>query len=352
MTMTTIARRITGGVDTHLEIHVAAALDQRGAMLGVKSFETTPAGYRALLSWLRRFGELELVGIEGTGSYGAGLTRHLHNHDVAVVEVDRPNRQRRRRRGKSDPKDAIAAARAAQGGEAKGFAKTRDGNVESMRVLRVARSSARRGRTQALNQIRSLISTAPDELRGELSELSIYRVLERCSAYRPATKRDVVSITKRTLKMLAQRALDLEDEVREIDRILKYLVTETAPELCAVVGVGTDVASALLVAASDNPERLKGESTFAHLCGASPIDASSGKNERHRLNRGGDRSANSALWHIVLTRMVCDPRTQHYIERRMKEGRTKKEAIRCLKRYVAREVYGQLPRRQFALDSP
>ncbi|MGA9078119.1 MAG: IS110 family transposase [Acidimicrobiales bacterium] len=350
--MTTIAPRITVGVDTHLDVHVAAALDDRGSLLGVESFPTTPAGYRELLGWLQGFGEVELVGIEGTGSYGAGLTRHLLERGLWVVEVDRPNRQRRRRRGKSDPEDAIAAARAAQGGEAKGLAKTRDGNVESMRVLRVARSSARRGRTRAINQMRSLISTAPDSLRSELRELSIYQVLERASAYRPATGRDVVSLTKRTLKMLAKRAIALEEEVREIDAILKTLVAETAPELVAVIGVGTDVASALLVAAGDNPERLKNEATFAHLCGVSPIDASSGKNERHRLNRGGDRSANSALCHIVLTRMVCDPRTQRYIERRMKEGRTKKEAVRCLKRYVAREVFAQLPRRQVALDSP
>jgi transposase len=350
--MTTIARSITGGVDTHLDVHVAAALDERGALLGVKSFPTTPAGYRQLLDWLESFGTVELVGVEGTGSYGAGLTRHLHSHDIRVVEVDRPNRQRRRRRGKSDPEDAVSAARAAQGGEATGLAKTRDGNVESMRVLRIARSSARRGRTVALNQMRSIISTAPDSLRSELRDLSIYQVLTLTAAYRPAAGRDVVSLTKRTLKMLAKRAIAFEEEVKEIDSVLKALVAETAPELNAVIGVGTDVASALLVAAGDNPERLKSEATFAHLCGVSPIDASSGKQERHRFNSGGDRQANSALWHIVFTRMVCDPRTQRYIERRMKEGRTKKEAIRCLKRYVAREVFAQLPRRQFAIDSP
>lgn len=350
--MTTIARTITGGVDTHLDVHVAAALDERGALLGVESFPTTPVGYRQLLGWLEALGTVELVGVEGTGSYGAGLTRHLHDHDIHVVEVDRPNRQRRRRRGKSDPEDAVSAARAAQGGEATGLAKTRDGNVEAMRVLRIARSSARRGRTVVLNQIRSIISTAPDCLRSELRDLSIYQVLTLTASYRPGTKRDITSLTKKTLKMLAQRAIALEEEVKEIDVILKALVAETAPELNAVIGVGTDVASALLVAAGDNPERLKSEATFAHLCGVSPIDASSGKNERHRLNRGGDRQANAALWHIVLTRMVCDPRTRDYIERRMKEGRTKKEAVRCLKRYVAREVFAQLPRRQFALDSP
>ncbi len=350
--MTTIARRITGGVDTHLDVHVAAALDERGAQLGVQSFAATAAGYRDLLDWLEAFGTLELIGVEGTGSYGAGLTRHLLSHQVGVVEVDRPNRQRRRRTGKSDPHDAVAAARAAQGGDATGSAKTRDGNVEAMRVLRVARRSARGSRTQAINQMRSLISTAPDELRAELRDLSIYKVLTVASAYRHTGRTDVTTLTKLTLRTLARRALSLEEEVKEIDRLLKTLVAETAPELNAVDGVGTDVASAILVAAGDNPERLKSESTFAKLCGVSPLDASSGKQQRHRLNRSGDRQANSALWHIVFTRMVNDPKTQHYIERRMKEGRSKKEAIRCLKRYVAREVFAALPRSQFALDSP
>jgi len=352
MTMTTIARRITGGVDTHLDVHVAAALDERGALLGVESFSTTAAGYGRLLRWLESFGTLELVGVEGTGSYGAGLTRHLHAEGIAVVEVDRPNRQRRRRKGKSDPQDAVSAARSAQGGDATGLAKTRDGNVEAMRVLRVVRFSARRSRTQAINQIRSLVSTAPEELRAELRGLSIYKVLTLTSAYRHTGRTDVTTLTKLALRTLARRALALEAEVKEIDALLKDLVAETAPELCAVDGVGTDVASAILVAAGDNPERLKNEATFAKLCGVSPLDASSGKHERHRLNRTGDRQANSALWHIVLTRMVSDPNTRRYIERRMKDGRTKKEAIRRLKRYVAREVFAALPRSQFALDSP
>jgi transposase len=352
MTMTTIARRITGGVDTHLDVHVAAALDERGALLGIESFPTTTAGYRTLLHWLESFGALELVGVEGTGSYGSGLTRHLLTHDVAVVEVDRPNRQRRRRTGKSDPADAVAAARAAQGGDATGSAKARDGNVESMRVLRVARLSARRSRTQAINQMRSLISTAPDELRTELRDLSIYQVLTITSAYRHTGRTDVMTLTKLALRTLARRALSLEEEVKEIDAVLRKLLAETAPELLAVDGVGTDVGTAILVAAGDNPERLKTEATFAKLCGVSPLDASSGKQERHRLNRSGDRQANSALWHIVFTRMVNDPRTKHYIERRIKDGRTKKEAVRCLKRYVAREVFAALPRSEFALDTP
>ena len=341
--MTTLARSVTGGVDTHLDVHVAAALDEKGTLLGVEYFETTRAGYKKLLAWFENFGPVVLVGVEGTSSYGAGLTRHLHAEGVAVVEVDRPNRQRRRRKGKSDPEDAISAARAAFSGDACGAAQTQDGNVEAIRVIRLARLSARRSRTLALNQMRSLISTAPDPVRDELRHLSVPRMLERAASYRPGTKTDVVSLTKWTLRSLARRAIELEEEIREYDAVLKDLVHETAPELVGTLGIGTDSAAALLVAAGDNPHRLRNEAAFAHLCGASPIDASSGKRERHRLNRSGDRQANSALWHIALTRSVYDPRTVEYLERRMKDGLTKKEAYRCLKRYIAREVYGLLP---------
>jgi len=336
--------RITGGVDTHLDIHVAAALDERGGLLGVESFETTPTGYAELLDWMSSFGHVELVGVEGTGSYGAGLCRHLQGRSVRVVEVDRPNRQRRRRRGKSDPQDAISAARSAQSGDSTGEAKTRDGNVETMRVLRIARTSARKAKNQALNQMRSVISTAPDEIRSELRGLSTYRVVERASSYRPAGRTDLINGTKHTLKVLAKRVAGLVEEITEIDAMLAELVEATAPELSARQGFGPETTSAVLVAAGDNPQRLRSEASFAHLCGVSPVDASSGKQERHRLNRGGDRQANSALWQVTMTRMVYDPRTRDYIERRMKEGLTKREAMRCLKRYIAREVYHHLPR--------
>jgi transposase len=216
-------------------------------------------------------------------------------------------------------------------------------SVEAIRVIRLARTSARQARTQALNQMRSIISTAPDAIRDELRHLSVAHLLERAVSYRPGVRRDVASLTKWTLRALARRAIELEEEIAQCDELLEPLVAKTAPDLVAAVGVGTDTAAALLVAAGDNPHRLRNEAAFAHLCGTSPIDASSGKHERHRLNRSGDRQANSALWHIVITRMVYDPRTTAYIERRMKEGLSKKEAFRCLKRYIAREVYGLLP---------
>ena len=342
--MTTLPDRITAGVDTHLDVHVAAALDAIGGLLGVESFPANAVGYRRLLGWLQSFGPVVLVGVEGTGSYGAGLTRHLHDKGVRVVEVDRPNRQERRRAGKSDPLDAIEAARAALSGRAKGQAKSRNGSVEAIRVLRVARSSARKDRVRALNQLRSLISTAPEELRSELGGLSIFRLVNKAAGLRPNGRTDVVNATKLAIRSLARRVRDIDAELADIDAVLHPLVAETAPDLMTRPGLGPDTAGALLVAAGDNPDRLHNERTFAHLCGASPLDASSGKQLRHRLNRGGDRQANAALWRIVLVRMSADPKTQRYIERRCKEGLTKTEAMRCLKRYVAREVFYYLPR--------
>jgi transposase len=348
MAMTSLADQITGGVDTHLDVHVAAALDQLGALLGTASFPATSRGYRQLLRWLRGFGDVVLVGVEGTGSYGAGLTRHLHGQGVAVVEVDRPNRQNRRRRGKSDTVDAVAAARAAQSGAAQGEAKTRTGNVESMRVLRLVKLSARKSKTMALNQMRSIVATGPEVLRRGMRDLPAAQLVTHAAALRPGDVLDPLTSTKLALRQLARRIQGLDAEIAEINTLIEPLVTVTAPELLACHGVGPDVAAALLIAAGDNPDRLRSERSFAHLCGVAPLDASSGKQERHRLSRAGDRQANSALWRIVMTRIVYDPRTQIYIDRRMKEGLSKREAMRCLKRYVAREVFELLPRERAA----
>jgi transposase len=335
--------QITGGVDTHLDVHVAAALDDHGGLLGTASFATTPQGYDALCEWLGSFGDVVLVGVEGTGSYGAGLTRLLHGAGIKVVEVDRPNRQRRRRSGKSDTHDAISAARAAFAGDALGVPKTRDGNVEAIRVLRLARTSATRDRTRALNQMRSLVSTAPDELRTQLRGLTIPKLLRFAAGFRPAGRTDVTSATRLALKTFARRVAELDEEIHALDGVLTSLVAETAPEMIEQVGVGTDTAGALLVAVGENSNRIRNERSFARLCGAAPLDASSGKQQRHRLSRAGDRQANSALWRIVITRLSHDPDTRQYLKRRCAEGKTKTEAIRCLKRYVARELYAYLP---------
>ena len=343
-TMAETARHVTAGADTHRDQHVVAALDERGAELGVRSFPTTPAGHRALLAWLRRFGAVERVGVEGTGSYGAGLARFLHAEGVTVVEVNRPNRQLRRSHGKSDPVDAVAAARAAQSGQATGAAKTRDGAVEAIRALRVARRSASRGRSTAINQMRALLVSGPDDLRETLRGSTVSKLVTTAARFRPADPTTAAGATRFALRELARRVQSLEAECERLDALLESLVSATAPELVASYGVGTDTAGALLVSAGDNPERLRSEAAFAHLCGVAPIDASSGLTTRKRLNRGGDRSANHALWRIVMVRMVHDARTRTYVARRTAEGRSKREIIRSLKRYVARELYRWLPR--------
>jgi len=340
--MADLSALITGGVDTHKDLHVAAALDGVGKLLGTGSFPTTTAGYRALLAWLRGFGTVVAVGVEGTGSWGAGLARHLASEDVKVLEVNRPNRQHRRRRGKSDPADAEAAARAVLAEQAAGIPKSTNGVIESVRLLRLARRSAVKGRTQAANQIHSVIDTAPEELRAQLIGLAATARITRCARLRPTDVATPLGAAKLALLSLARRWSALNDEIEMLAGELARLVAIAAPTLMAVKGVGTDVAGALLSAAGDNPERLRSEASFAALCGASPIDASSGRNQRHRLNRGGDRQANSALYTVVLNRLTWDDRTTAYMARRTAEGKSKREVIRCLKRYVARELYREI----------
>jgi len=343
--MTRVAdRMVVGGVDTHKEIHVAAAVDGTGRILGTKEFPTTSAGHKAMLRWWARKGRLLRVGVEGTGAWGAGLARFLAAQGVDVVEVDRPNRQVRRRRGKSDPVDAEAAARAALSGEASGAPKARNGNVEMIRALRVARRSAVKARAQAMNQMHALVVTAPDSVRESLRGLTAVRLVERCVRFRSGAIDTPEAAMKFALLELARRHRSLTLEIKRLDTELDRLVAATAPGLVARFGVSTDTAGALLVAAGDNPGRLRSEASFAALCGSSPVQCSSGQLQRHRLNRGGDRAANQALWRVVMVRLAHDPRTRHYVEMKRKQGRSKKEAIRCLKRYVAREVFTELSR--------
>jgi transposase len=280
-----------------------------------------------------------LVGVEGTGSYGAGLARHLAAAGVRVVEVDRSDRQDRRRAGKSDPLDAVSAARAAQSGRAAGAPKGRDGSVEAIRVLMVAKRTARSERTQTINQARSLVLTGPDDLRVRFTGHTAGGLVAELASLRPRPGDIVGYATRIALRELGRRAEFLDCQLEHLDELIVPLVTARAPDLLALYGVGPDTAALLLVAAGDHPERLRSEAAWAHLCAAAPIPASSGRVTRHRLNPGGDRQANHALWRIVITRMSSHPPTRAYVERRSKEGLSKKEIIRCLKRYVAREVY-------------
>jgi transposase len=331
------------GVDTHLDFHVAVVLDHLGRRLGELSVPTTAKGYEKLLCWVEGFGPLRCAGIEGTSSYGAGVARYLKARGIEVLEVERPKRRRpssRRNAEKSDPLDAEGAARAVLAGETSGVPKSGEGRVEMIRALRAARRSAMKARTQAANQLQGLRVTAPEELHHRLRGLSTKELVAVAARFRLGDDpHDVAAATKFALRSVARRYKALSAEIAELDAQLDRMVRQVAPELVSLAGIGTDHAAALLIVAGDNPERLRSEASFASLCGVSPVEASSGKVVRHRLNRGGNRDANRALYMICLARMRRDRRTKEYVARRSAEGKSKREIIRCLKRYVAREVY-------------
>lgn len=312
---------IVGGVDTHKDLHVAAVVDGQDRFLASASFPTTRQGYRQMLAWMRSFGDLQRVGMEATGTYGAGLLRHLQKAGVQVLEVTGPDRHDRRKRGKTDHFDAQAAAHAAFAGRRTVTPKTRDGMIEALRVLKACRKTAVQARRIALQMIGNTIVAAPDDLRDSLRRMTRMQLIRTLAAWRPDMSgyREMETAYRIALKSLARRSLELQDEVSDLDAMIKSIVDELAPDLVAQNSIGYGSAAQLLVTAGDNPDRLKSEASFAALCGVSPVPASSGKTDRHRLNRGGDRAANSAL-HII--------------------GRSKLEAIRCLKRYIAREVFG------------
>jgi transposase len=337
------ATEVILGVDTHLDFHVAVAVDHLGRRLGESSVPTTAKGYRRLLNWAEDLGRVRCAGVEGTSSYGAGLARHLRSRGIEVLEVERPKHRRRSSRRtleKTDSSDAEAAARAALTGETSGVPKSGDGRVEMIRALRAARRSAIKARTQAANQLQGLRVTAPEELRRRLRGLSTKELVLAAARFRLADgPSDVPTATKFALRSVARRYEALSAEIVELDAHLDRLVGQAAPELVSLPGVGTDNATTLLIVAGDNPQRLRSEASFANLCGVAPIEASSGKVVRHRLNRGGNREANRALYMICLARMRRDRRTQEYVARRIAEGKSKREIIRCLKRYIARETY-------------
>lgn len=336
------ARHVTGGVDTHADTHMAVVIDSAtGHVAGTRQFDS--ADHEPLRSWMAAHGVIDRVGVEGTGTYGAGLARHLTASGVTVVEVDRPDRKTRRAKGKTDPVDAEAAARAALAGTATGTPKTRDGVVEAMRTLEVLWNSADNDRTRALNQFGSLLLTAPAEITESLQGLTRAAQLDRARRWQDRDHPDpVVTHTRWVLRELARRVATIEAQQAELENRLRPLVAAHAPALIGKKGFGPHTAAALLIAAGDNPKRLRSDAAFAHMCAAAPIPASSGKTTRHRLNRGGNRMANQALWRVAMVRMSTDEATRDYVDRRTAEGKTKPEIIRCLKRYIAREAYAAI----------
>ncbi|MEU6825461.1 IS110 family transposase [Streptomyces atriruber] len=332
------------GVDTHRDFHVAAVLSVLGVVMETRSFPTTAVGYRELWEWAGRLGAVRRAGVEGSGSYGAALSRFLLACQVEVSEVNRPDRSVCRRRGKSNAVDAQEAARAVLSGRARSRAKAGDGPVQCARLFKLAKDSATKARTQAVNQLKAVLVTADPGLREQLTALRTPALVRACAQFDEREGGDgemaaVELATRVTLYLLAQRIGQLTGQIRDLERRLAELVRRHFPQLLVLVGIGPDSAGTLLITMGDNPERLRSEASFAALCGVGPVEYSTGGQRRCRLNRGGDRQANAALYRIVLTRLRWDPRTQAYYERRVAEGKTRREVIRCLKRYVAREIF-------------
>jgi transposase len=335
--------RVVIGADTHLDSNHLAIITDTGKPLADGEFPTTPAGYDDAVRWAQGYGTIVIAGVEGTSSYGAGLTRVLQGAGVEVAEVNRADRGARRRHGKSDPLDAYSAARAALAGH--GVAVPKDQQTTALRGLLSARRSAVKAQTAATNQIHALLVTGPAELRERYrrhNTAAVVKVLARC---RPVAHGDQATVAVlRAVKALAQRAEFLERQKQELTAQLDVLVRQINPALRVAYGVGADTAAQLLVAAGTNPHRLRNEASFAALCGAAPVPASSGKITRHRLSRGGDRAANNALYRVALVRMSAHPHTRDYVQRQLANGRTKKEILRLLKRAIAREMFRTLTR--------
>lgn len=342
--MPDLCEGVVGGVDSHEHVHHVVELDGRGRRLGDEVFPTTRVGYEQLLQWFRQFGPISAIGIESTGAYAAGLTRFLRAAAVSVIEVNQPHAHTRHRRGKTDAIDAEAAARKVLSGEATTIPKDTTGIVEAIRQLRVARDSAVKARSVALTQVGELIITAPAELREQFTQKTLRGRARMGLRLRLDRSRiaDPLQAAKLALHSLAARIQALDTEITELDTQLQLLVAGAAPRTTALLGVKTNNAGQLLVTAGQNLDRLRSEAAFAHLCAADPIPASSGKTNRHRLNPGGDRAANAALYMIVVTRLRYCERTRAYAARRTLEGRSKREIIRCLKPYIAREIYHSL----------
>lgn len=341
--------KIIAGIDTHADTHHVAIINEHGKPLADREFLAVGSGCRKIVDFIASYGTVTAVGIEGTGSYGAENARILSSAGMNVLEVNRPNRAARRLKGKSDPLDAYQAAQSVLDGRTTSIPKAKDGPVECLRILRAGRTSAMKARTAAINQIKGLLVSAPDRLRAKYRGLGSSALITALQRTRPSGHMaDPEYVCLLTLKALATRCESLGAEIATADAALKEILDTYAPMLCDLPGVGTEVASQLLVTVGDNPDRLRNEAQFAALVGVAPIPASSGKTTRHRLSRGGDRNANHALYQVVLVRMASCQRTKDYVTKRTAEGKSKREIMRCLKRYAAREIYRQITNPQTA----
>jgi transposase len=331
------------GVDTHKANHVAVAIDGQGARLGSMTIPTTRQGYRDLESWASAFGQIKAFGIEGTGSFGAGLSRDLLAKGHTVLDVMRPNRQLRYLHGKSDSLDAESAARSVLNGQAKAKAKSQTGSSEMIRHLKVARDSAVKAKSQAMITLKTLIINAPVELRETVDQIKgPISLIRHIAALRPGEITSPSASAKMAMRALARRWLALHEEIQVHENELERMARERAPELMTSHGISTLTVAEMLILVGDNPERIKSEAALAKLCGVCPIPASSGKTNRMRLNRGGNRQANAALYRVAVVRMRDHETTKIYAAKRTAEGKTRREIVRCIKRYIVREIYRHL----------
>lgn len=332
------------GVDTHQLTHHAALIDAHHRRLGNQEFPATAVGYRQLHAWAAAHGTITALGVESTGSYGAGLTGHLLGAGLEVYEINRPEKSTRVKQGKSDPIDAYSAAEQVLTGRASGRPKIKTGAVEAIRMIKIPRDVAVKDRTRAYSQLRDLITTAPAAIHDELITLSGRKRVAKALLMHPDHTRinEPVHAARHALRAIARRIRSLDTEIAEADKLLTNLVKKTCPTLLAMRQVGPQSAARMVITAGQNIDRMTSQAAFAKLTGVAPLPASSGKTTRHRLNRGGDRQANSALYLIIIGRMKNHPETLAYVQRRRAEGRTNPEIIRCLKRHLARSIYQAL----------
>ena len=339
ITPTDVERKVLVGVDTHKHLHVAVAIDTVGARLAQRIVTADTSGYAELAAWAQGLGRVEAFGVEGTGSYGAGLASFLRRRGFRIVEVNRGDRRARRANGKSDTLDAELAARAVLSGEATATPKAADGSSEMIRQIKIARDTAVKARTQAIVTLKALVVNALPELREQLNPLKDKALIDRCAGFRRGPITTPTASVKHALRCLARRWLELSGEIKSHDDVLDQLTRDASPSLREGFGIGADTAAEMLIVFGDNPERIRSEAAFAKLCGACPLPASSGMTHRHRLSRGGHRQANAALYRVVIVRMRFHQPTIDYVARRTAEGLSKRDIIRCLKRFLAREIY-------------
>lgn len=339
-----VVTEVIGGIDTHADTHTVAALDQIGRLLGTATFPATLPGFRDLTEWLRAHGRCVRVGVEGTGSYGMALTQHLQAGGIIVSEVNRPDRSARRARGKDDPTDALSAARAVLAEDRIATPKDHTGPAEAIRNVLCSYNLMVKQRAHLQTQFKSLLVTAPETIRATLKRHNTAKMIATAARYRPNTD-DLTrpeQAVKLALQAIAHQHQSLTATITDLHKTLDRLTRQQRPDLRAQLGYGPINTAQLICTYGENPDRIHTEGAFAKLCGTAPIAASSGKISRHRLNRGGDRQANCAIHTIMLTRLRHDPRTRAYRDRRTAEGKSKRDAYRCLKRFITREIYNSL----------